>query len=339
MRKFEIHRVQLEDRELLSYEEGSDESQSVYRVNCRALKTFHYKIGDSLGVLPKNSPDVVDSVLHSLKASSTDSVQFSNKSISFSEFLRCHADLTKISKKLRILFPDLNAYEGSSLLNFLSEQSVNVSFQEFADALCPLLPRFYSLVSIPEVSCTYELLVRLVSGSGKLQYGICSSFLCKHLQLKEIFSAFIQPTQKFTLTPQMFGQPIVMIGAGTGIAPFKGFVQKRLYDQDPGENVLFFGERYQKNFYYRSFWEKMIFSGRLKLFTAFSREQEKKVYVQDLLDQQASFVRDLASRGAIFFICGKKVLSKEIRVVLENILGRDSFEQLKQSQRYLVDVY
>lgn len=340
MRKFEVQQLQLESRELLSYEESSEGYQSVYRIECCSSDDLCYKVGDALGVLPRNSRENVDVVLHSLGAASTCVVQAADKSLPLVDFLTSFADLTKISKKIRSYLPN-EVHENATLIDILREDRVKVSPQEFASSLFPLLPRFYSLVSSPEVSPrSCELLVRLVGGSGGLQYGVCSSFLCKHLQLKDTFSSFIQPTRHFTLTPEMSGKPLVMIGAGTGIAPFKGFLQQRMYHKDPGENFLFFGERhYNEHFYFRTFWEDAVLANKLRFFVAFSRDQQEKIYVQDLLRQQANLIQSIANQGAIFFVCGKKILSKEVKAALEDILGKEAFAILRQEQRYLIDVY
>lgn len=339
LNKFPIQQLLFENRELIS----GEIDRCVYRIICRSQDPLHYKVGDALGVFPKNDPDAVAVILNKFKKPSSFLVQTHRmqKPMSLGDFLSSSADLVRIPKKL---FPSCLAESTvplqKTLLDLLEELPSTLSIENFVNELFPLLPRFYSIASAPELSAQeVELLVRQVGGNGETP-GVCSSFLCERLQPQETFAAYIHPTKNFTISPAMFGKPIVMIGMGTGIAPYKAFLQKRLHDQDPGDNYLFFGERHQdKHFYYRDFWKAAENNSQLHLFLAFSRDQASKIYVQDLLKQQHNQIQQLASQDAVFFVCGKKILNKEIRSVLEEILGKDGFDVLRKNNRYIVDVY
>lgn len=346
LEKFKAQRVFLRSRGLCSFSSsGQDLIDPVYQIFCDVKGSeLPYKVGDSLGVFPKNEPSLVDDVLSFLQYAPSeiiDSPKAASSPLSIRDFLTSYVDLDKIPAKFKQFFPSLE--KETTLFDALYEFRPQIPLQEFVHSVLPLLPRFYSIASSPYVlSGEMELLVRLVTYKGKFsqRLGACSSFLCKQLQEGDPLFAFVQPTRHFTLTEKTKGKPIVMIGSGTGISPYKGFVQQRLYQQDSGMNILFFGERYEKsNFYYQNFWQKIIEQDKLQLFSAFSREGEQKEYVQDAVCKQGDLIRALYDQGAFFFVCGRRILGTEIKRVLEEILGKEAFLRLKEEGRYTIDVY
>lgn len=131
-----------------------------------------------------------------------------------------------------------------------------------------------------------------------------------------------------------------MIGPGTGIAPYRGFMEER--SLTPSKNWLFFGERQEKkDFYYKEDWERYCASSHLKLSTAFSRDQEEKIYVQHRMLEQAGELRDWISRGAVIYVCGDaKQMAKQVTATLAEILGdKEQVKLLRKSDRLILDVY
>ncbi|AFS21211.1 ferredoxin reductase domain-containing protein [Chlamydia psittaci] len=346
LEKFKAQRVSLLSRELISCCDSaiaSSDAGHVYQLLFNTTgSNLSYKVGDSLGVFPKNPVHVVEKILECLSYSPKQLIQSrASSQISLYDFLRCHTNVNKLPPKLKSFFPDLE--ETMTFYDAIQKYKPHIPVELFVESVLPLLPRFYSIASAPHHNENQiELLVRLVNYSGEYEqrYGVCSFFLCKELELGKSCNVFVQPTKHFTITDDIQNKPIVMIGSGTGIAPYKAFVQQRIYNNDAGMNMLFFGERFEKaNFYYQDFWKKAVENEFLKLFLAFSRDGDHKLYVQDLLKQQADLVLQAYEEGAYFFVCGSKVLGNEIKKTLEDILGKNKLSQLKEEHRYVADVY
>lgn len=346
LEKFRAKRVSLKSRELISACHASSadtDAGEVYQLFLESEEgAFPYKVGDSLGIFPQNPSYVVEGILDSLGCSAHDLVSTPRtSSLSIRQFLSSYANVDKFPEKLREYFSPETTH--TNLYDSLRKEQPKIPIERFVQALFPLLPRFYSIASSPQPNPNeLELLVRLVSypGAHEKRYGVCSFFLCRELELGGNCYAFVQPTKHFTLGDSHRNKPIVMIGSGTGIAPYKGFIQHRLHHKDSGDNVLFFGERFrQTNFYYQDFWTHAVHSRALQLFLAFSRDTEKKIYVQDLLREQHALVTKLYEEGASFFVCGSKDLGSEVKTALEEILGKEQLAGLRAEHRYVVDVY
>ncbi|ANH78343.1 sulfite reductase flavoprotein subunit alpha [Candidatus Chlamydia sanziniae] len=345
--KFKTQPAPLILREQISCPEpdSSPKVDPVYRLVFDTTNTtLSYKVGDTLGVLCENTPNTLEKVLTALRYSPNTLVysEKDNKQLPIIQFLKDYVDLNKIPAKLSAFFPHLDPK--TTLYDAIQEYSPQIPAQLFSESLAPLLPRFYSIASSPILSpTTIELLVRHVSYSGKNEQrsGVCSSYLCNQLRPgKDFARIFIQPTRHFTLAKETQGKPLVMIGAGTGIAPYKAFLEQRLSQKDPGTNVLFFGEREEKiNFYYREFWNSAIKQDALKLFLAFSRDRDHKIYVQDIVKKQKDWIREAYRQEGYFFVCGRKILGIEIKRTLESILGKEVLASLAKDRRYVVDVY
>ncbi|WP_019557935.1 flavodoxin domain-containing protein [Thiomicrorhabdus arctica] len=183
---------------------------------------------------------------------------------------------------------------------------------EFLRLLSPLAPRYYSIASASvAVGNTLHLVVKLVTYlpeaacelANRRHYGV-ASYTVSQLQVEDVIEGSIKsnPTFKLPLDPST---PIIMIGAGTGIAPYIGFIQQRVNDKASGQNTLFFGETHQAcSFLFADYLQRCQKAGKLNLFTAFSRDQAEKNYVQNVMQKEAKFLWEQFEQGAIIYICG-----------------------------------
>ncbi|WP_201456676.1 sulfite reductase flavoprotein subunit alpha [Chlamydia sp. 17-3921] len=350
LQKFDAQRVSIDLREPLFYfdstEDFSDKGNPVYRIIFDIQKTnLSYKVGDALGVFPQNPSQIVEDVLDFLRYSPDEHVNYCRvpETLSIKNFLTNYADLDKLPKKLLIFFPKEVDPE-VTLYDALKEYRPSIPVEFFVNSVFPLLPRLYSIASSPYVSPNkIELLVRRISYQGKFQrrYGVCSTFLCESLvPKKDSLFVYVQPTKHFTLSEENQNRPIVMIGSGTGIAPFKGFMEQRLFQKCLHKNFLFFGERQRAvNFYYQEFWRHAVAQKALHIFSVFSREGYQKFYVQDALREQKDLIKNIYEEEACFFVCGRKILGSEVKKALEDILGENSVSSLRKERRYVTDVY
>lgn len=297
-----------------------------------------YSVGDCIGIYPTNDPQVVSSLLTIFEAKGDESVTDRNgEAHSFHSFLSQKANL------------------GSKKLLDLLEQKIKLPPQQVVDILSPLLPRYYSIASSQnhspdEVHLTVA--VTAFESEGQKRLGACSDFLCHRTPLQTpIIPLFHHPARDFTLSEESFSKPIIMIGPGTGIAPFRGFMQERVLKAPSQKNWLFFGERHQKNdFYYESYWQELVQKGFLKLTTAFSRDQEEKIYVQHKMLEHAKEFWQWLQEGAFLFVCGDASrMAKDVEATLLQIAqteghlpldqAKEFVKNLRKQKRYLRDVY
>lgn len=357
--------------------------------SCKEKNTHHivldikgsnisYEVGDCLGVYPVNDPCLVERTLGALKAKKEQKIvdKRSKESYPLREFLKIKANVTDVSKKLvgeiakrqvdaskRKSLEEIvasselfkNYLEGRHLWDLLEEHhEVKFSPQEICDLLMPLLPRYYSIASSQKVhEEEVHLTVKLLSfdAHGHPRKGVCTNYLCNLTPIeKPIVPVFIHPHKGFTV-PIEPSTPMIMVGPGTGVAPFRAFMQERVASEATGKHWLFFGEwRREHNFLYGDYWNELEQSGILRLDVAFSRDQGEKRYVQHLLLEKGAEVYQWLKEGAYFYVCGDaKRMAKDVEAALLTILtehGHMSAEEAKQylkslrkENRYLRDVY
>lgn len=337
-----------------------------------------YKPGDSIGVYPLNPVDEVRKILHVLGASGEELVaQRSGANSSLMEFLLRQANLQTCSKALfklglekhphstlqrhhELLKEDTQADLKAFLSlyhvsDFLEQFCLNqFSPQELVSHLSPMLPRFYSIASAMQtVGETAHLAVSLTSYEiqGLPRYGIASHYLCCSAPLQEqTIPIYLQPTKEFTL-PSDKERSMIMIGAGTGVAPYRGFLQQRLDARATGKHWLIFGERHRHtDFLYESDWQRLTEQNALQLSLAFSRDSEQKRYVQHLIMEEGKQLYRWIEEGAYIYVCGDAAcMAKEVEKALLHVfkehggctdaesVGR--LQQLRKDKRYLRDVY
>lgn len=338
-----------------------------------------YKPGDSIGILPINDPLLVQKTLEMLKFEGSEIViDQKNHSYNFKDFLTHHVNLKGISRKLLQFLKDRVTDQKSIefLESLLAEENKN-SFKEFAttheiwdlfqlfptihlspqeslEIFMPLLPRFYSIASAQsyvgdEIHLTISYLQYVTRETPRI--GVCTHFLCSLAPLYEpIIPLFIYPTQNFVL-PEDKDAALIMIGPGTGVAPFRSFIQERVKRNDRGKNWLFFGEwTREKEYFYEKEWNEWQEKCELRLSLAFSREQEQKVYVQHKMYKAAKELFSWLEQGAYLYVCGDAhYMAKDVDYTLHRIIqeeGNLTIEQakgyvknLKQQKRYLRDIY
>ncbi|MBM3195660.1 MAG: hypothetical protein FJZ62_02800 [Chlamydiae bacterium] len=217
----------------------------------------------------------------------------------------------------------------------------------------PLMPRFYSIASSNSVYPNQmHLLVTLdefVNDEGEKLMGVGSHYLYKEIGLGDKIGLKIYPNEHFRLPDPHL--PLIMIGPGTGLAPFKAFLEERIYQNASGKSWLLFGERSRKShFYYEEFLTNLEKTGQLDLSLAFSRDGDQKVYVQDRLKENKQKLFHYLEEGAIIYICGDaKMMARGVNETLEKLYGekngvgadeaQDWLRRLKAEGRLKLDVY
>lgn len=332
-----------------------------------------YEAGDALGVVPVNCHELVDDVLEALKAKPDESVRFGDNIVSLREALTHHFDVNKPSQELlavvakaapqselaALLAPekreDLKKWLwGRQVIDLLELLPAPMPVGEFIPMLKRLAPRLYSISSSPkahpdEVHLTVGA-VRYES-HGRERKGVASTFLADRVGDAEFVKVFVQPSHGFK-PPANGDTPMIMVGPGTGIAPFRAFLEERLVTGAKGKNWLFFGDQKKDtDFLYDELltgWQASGFLTRLDL--AFSRDQEKKLYVQDRMLENAAELWLWLEAGGHFYVCGDASrMAKDVDAALHKIVetagGKSADEarayvaKLKSDKRYQRDVY
>ncbi len=335
-----------------------------------------FEVGDSLAVYPSNDPKLVDEIIHTLGATAAEQVpRPRGEPTTFREallrdysitqptpkFLRAVAERASAAPTLKYLLApdrkhDLETYLwGMEIIDFLSEHpSARFAPQEFVGLLTKLQPRLYSVASslkaYPE-EVHFIVDVVLYESNGRLRKGVCSSFLAERADDVPV-PVFPTVAKHFHL-PEDPDTPIIMIGPGTGVAPFRAYLQERKATGAPGKNWLFFGAQHERcDFAYGDEFSTYLKEGLLtRLDCAWSRDQTQKIYVQHKMTENAAEIwKWIDAEGAYFFVCGDaRRMAKDVDATLRKIVqerGGKSVEQaneyvekLKNEKRYKRDVY
>jgi sulfite reductase (NADPH) flavoprotein alpha-component len=343
---------------------------------------LQYKAGDSLGVFPSNRPAEVNEVLARLGARGdepvtpaalklsapiplrqalTHKLALSQPTRRFVEALAARAsDRDEKARLDGLLSPGskdvLTAFLGNrEFVDLLAEfPSARFTPQELVDFLRKLMPRLYSIASSSRTHPRdVHLTVAVVryQTNGRDRVGVCSTFLAERAVVGQTPVPVFVSNSHFG-PPEEGARDCIMVGPGTGIAPFRAFLQDRAASGATGRNWLFFGEQKRAtDFLYEEEWQEYLAKGQLtRLHTAFSRDQMVKVYVQDRMREHAQELWSWLERGAYFYICGDaKRMAKDVDTTLHDIVaeqGRMPVEraaayvkQMKKERRYQRDVY
>ena len=339
---------------------------------------LEYRVGDALGIIPRNCYELVDRIILTLNCLGNEKVKIDGDGeTSLRAALISKLDLRRGSEKLlvrlleisrnqsdRRLLYDLLADNAAKAKDYLNDNDLldvledfphtRLDAQDLVDTLSKLAPRLYSISSSPkenpgEVHLTVGV-VRYKIG-GRLRRGVASTFLAERVPLGMSLPVFIQPASHFTI-PAQPGVPIIMVGPGTGIAPFRAFLQERRALGDTGKNWLFFGDQRRKyDFLYSEEFVAMQESGFLtRMDLAFSRDQEEKVYVQTRMLEQSKELFAWLEEGAHFYVCGDaKRMAKDVDDALRQVIAKEGgltpeeakayLDRMKDEKRYQRDVY
>lgn len=333
---------------------------------------FEYKPGDALGIAPANDPVLVAQILTKLKCDGEEEVSTpSGEKTSLGRALLRDYEITRISfplielaaassgsaalKELAASRADADKYiPGRDVLDLLTEFEVQIPPAEFVRGLRKISPRLYSIASSPRAfPDAVHLTVGVVqfTGSRRTHNGLCSGFLAERVKTGSELAVFLQSSHGFRL-PANPEAPMIMVGPGTGIAPFRGFLQDRGAVGAKGRNWLFFGEQHAASeFLYRDEFEGWKSKGLLtRLDTAFSRDQEEKIYVQHRMLEHARELWGWFQEGAYFYVCGDaKRMAKDVDAALHQVAQKggglsveasiEFVDSLRQQKRYQRDVY
>ncbi|MHA6309939.1 MULTISPECIES: sulfite reductase subunit alpha [Pantoea] len=331
-----------------------------------------YEAGDALGVIPVNEPSLVSLLLTQLNADYQTPVPGFDRSLG--DLLTYQFEISEPSRKLIewvgqnttnqelrhvLQHDDKDALGvwlwGKDTLDLLQlELTRSLPVPEFVALLRPLQHRAYSISSSSKAHPNQVHLtvasVRYHSG-GRNRGGVCSTYLAERVRRGEKPAIFISPNKAFRV-PANNSAPLIMVGPGTGIAPFRAFLQERQATGAQGKNWLFFGDQHQEHdFIYRDELTGWHDSGLLtRLDLAFSRDQEKKIYVQTRMLEQGAELYAWLQEGAYFYVCGDASrMAKDVDSALYEVVRQfgglsseraaDYIDQLKKEKRYLRDVY
>lgn len=332
---------------------------------------LQYQVGDALGVYFTNDASVVARIIAATQTLANDSVSIKGESYTLSEALTEKLELTSSypgfvkayqsstnDTGLQALLDDKAALrtflDERQIVNIIEQFPNKISAQALVDAMRPLTPRLYSIASSQaEVEDEVHLTVAHVNfeAFGAMHQGGASGFLSSRLEEGDSLKVFIESNDNFRL-PSDGNTPIIMVGPGTGVAPFRAFMQEREASEAEGDNWLFFGNpSFTQDFLYQVEWQSYLKSGLLtKLSLAFSRDQAQKIYVQDRLLENGPAVFEWLERGAHFYVCGDAMhMAKDVEQALLKIIqthgnkdeatAKQYLVQMRKAKRYQKDVY
>ncbi|HFP9337578.1 TPA: NADPH-dependent assimilatory sulfite reductase flavoprotein subunit [Raoultella planticola] len=351
---------------------GRDSEKDVRHIEIDLADSgLRYQPGDALGVWYQNDPALVKELVELLWLKGDEPVTVDGKTLPLAEALEWHFELTVNTANIVENYATLTRSE--TLLPLVGDKAQLQQYaattpivdmvrfspaQLDADALIgllrPLTPRLYSIASSQaEVESEVHITVGAVRYDieGRARAGGASSFLADRVEEDGEVRVFIEHNDNFRL-PANPQTPVIMIGPGTGIAPFRAFMQQRAADGAEGKNWLFFGNpHFTEDFLYQVEWQRYIKEGVLsRIDLAWSRDQQQKVYVQDKLREQGAELWRWINDGAHIYVCGDaNRMAKDVEQTLLDVIAEfgamdaeaaDEFlSELRVERRYQRDVY
>jgi len=336
-----------------------------------AESQLKYEPGDALGIYALNNIKLVQSIIDKLGFSGNEEVKTHQGSKPLKEALISDYELTTVtnlslkhyieltkSEQLQKISEDKAALAdylyGRDILDLISEEEYDFSPQSFISILRKNMPRMYSIASSQEeVEDEVHILVSSVryQAHGRDKEGLCSSFLADQIQEDDKIKVFIDPNSRFKL-PEDASKPIIMVGPGTGVAPFRSFIQQRDTQENAGKSWLFFGDRnFTSDFLYQTEWLQYRKEGLLtQADIAFSRDQKEKIYVQHKMLEKGNELFQWLEEGAHFYVCGDKDrMAKDVEKALNKVVqehgqmtedqAKEYVKQLRKAGKYQTDVY
>lgn len=333
---------------------------------------LHYQPGDALGVWPRNPPALVGQWLEVLQLDGAQEVAYQRRTLPLRQWLDREREITRLHRGFiaalaaagghdalaRLLQPEQSTQLAAMLaddqpIDLLRRYPATWRPEALLAALRPLAPRLYSIASSPKaVGEEVHLTVAVVDyeAHGSAHWGAASSLLAATAEDGRL-PVFIEPNERFRL-PADDSRDIIMIGPGTGVAPFRAFVQERRESGAAGRNWLFFGNRhFASDFLYQVEWQQALQDGSLhRLDLAFSRDSEQKTYVQQRLREQGAELHEWLEGGAHIYVCGdSKHMARDVHTALVDVIAAHGghsagaaqawLGELLQQGRYARDVY
>ena len=332
---------------------------------------LHYQAGDALGVWFDNDPKLVDEILSLAQIDPTTEVTIEGKAQTISTALLSYLELTQNTpafvkgyaalannEQLNDLVADNQALQelvqSTPIVDVLHKFPAKLTAEQLVSLLRPLTPRLYSISSSPaEVGEEVHLTVGVVrfEHEGRARSGAASSFLADRVEEDGAVRVFVEHNDNFRL-PNDTAKPIIMVGSGTGVAPFRAFMQQRVADEANGKNWLIFGNpHFASDFLYQTEWQQFAKEGFLHKYDfAWSRDQEKKIYVQDKIRENSTALWQWLQEGAYFYVCGDAArMAKDVEQALLEVIAKegnlspdeaeDYLNELREEKRYQRDVY
>jgi len=332
-----------------------------------------YEVGDAAATLPKNDPELVDEILGILGFQADKLIKLKNgREVSLRDALTHDFDICTLSKNVIKKWSDISGHpdikaaleddermgqllEGWQIIDLLIEFPIGFqSPDQFTGILRKLQPRLYSIASSPKAHPgKLHLTVAKVEyeSRGRKRKGVCSTYLCDRVPIGDTVRVFTQAAKNFKL-PQDSSTDIIMVGPGTGIAPFRAFLYERKAIGGSGRNWLFFGNPHEAtDYFYQEEFEALRSEGVLnRIDLAWSRDQDYKIYVQDKINEASGELWEWIDGGAHLYVCGDAVymagdVDKALHSAVEEHGGMTPdeaatyVEQMKTDKRYQLDVY
>ncbi len=331
---------------------------------------INYQAGDSLGIVANNDTKTVAQLIEIIQANADDIIQFKGEDYTLQSLLTTHVEITLLNRKFLNFYAQyanaeplkavlkaqdsFNGYvEKRQIIDVLKEFPSDLTAQLLIDNLVKITPRLYSIASSNEVhSEEVHLTVSLVESSHNTpNNGLVSGLLCDRSEAGDNINIYVEPNNNFKL-PQNTEVDVIMIGAGTGIAPYRAFLQERQAQKATGKNWLFFGNpSYENDFLYQLELQKFHQTEVLnRIDLAFSRDQAEKIYVQHRVEQQGQDLWHWLENGAHLYICGNAdYMAKDVEQTLIAVISKygdmnqeqaqNHLKQLKRNHRYQKDIY
>jgi sulfite reductase (NADPH) flavoprotein alpha-component len=341
---------------------GTGSTRETWHVEVAAdAPGFSYVPGDAIGVLPENDPVLALELAEAVGLGADGGVvqklrqSFDVTTLS-RNLIEVYAKLTGRSDVAKLADPKAFAEFAADrqLIDLIEAYPEKLAAEQLFGLLRPLPGRLYSVASSPNAHAgEAHLLVGAVrwESHGRKRGGVASTYLADRSRVGDKVRIYVKPNRHFRL-PEDGARPIVMIGAGTGIAPYRAFIEERVEQGAKGRNWLVFGERnYTFDFLYQLEWQEYLASGALsRIDVAFSRDQPEKIYVQQRLWERRAELLKWIEDGTHIYVCGdEKGMGRDVDVMLARILaeaargdeeaGRAKLKELVKAGRYQRDVY
>ncbi|WP_339320869.1 assimilatory sulfite reductase (NADPH) flavoprotein subunit [Paenibacillus sp. FSL W8-0194] len=337
---------------------------------------LQYEPGDSLGIYPENHPQLVDDLIEAMGWNPEESITVNKQGdlLALRKALLQHYEITVLTKPLIKQFAELTSNPGlqelvepgheQELKRYIEERDLldlvqdyqlkGIPAASFTSVLRKLPARLYSISSSPKATPDeVHITVRAVQyeAHGRDRYGVCSTQLAERLQPGDTLPVYIQHNPNFKL-PADPGAPVIMIGPGTGVAPFRAFLSEREETGAEGKTWLFYGDQhFATDFLYQIEWQRWLKDGVLtRMDVAFSRDTDQKVYVQHRMLEKSRELYEWLQEGAYVYVCGdEKKMAHDVHATLAAILEKegglsqeeaaDYLHRMQQEKRYQRDVY